>query len=100
MNEQNTSVEKKAIQATIGRVVSDKMHKTIVVLVERKVPHIKYKKYIRKTTKLFAQDEEEQCRIGDKVLIESCRPLSKNKCWKLVKVLEKVESIIPESTEE
>lgn len=86
MNEMNEP-QKKNTQTMIGVVVSNKMDRTIVVLIERKVPHPRYKKYIRKRTKLSAHDQDNQCNEGDKVMIESCRPLSKNKCWRLVKVL-------------
>lgn len=72
-----------------GRVVSNKMNKTIVVLIERKVPHPKYGKYVSRRAKRFAHDEEMICKIGDMVVIKECRPLSKNKNWMLVKVLEK-----------
>jgi len=72
-----------------ARVISDKMDKTITVLVERKVKHPVYGKYINRSSKLFAHDEENQCREGDTVLITSCRPLSKNKTFKLVEVVER-----------
>lgn len=72
-----------------GRVVSNKMQKTIVVLVERKVPHPKYGKYVKRNSKRFAHDEENVCREGDLVMIKETRPLSKNKNFELVKVLEK-----------
>ncbi len=74
-----------------GRVVSNKMQKTIVVLVERKVPHPKYGKYVKRTSKRFAHDEESVCREGDLVMIRETRPLSKNKNFELVKVLEKAQ---------
>lgn len=77
----------KAKRTAIGEVVSAKMQQTIVVLVVDKVPHPKYKKYVLRSTKLYAHDESNQCKEGDKVQIELCRPLSKNKCWKLVKVI-------------
>ncbi|NLJ98451.1 MAG: 30S ribosomal protein S17 [Tissierellia bacterium] len=73
----------------IGRVVSDKMDKTIVVAVETFVKHPLYKKQIRKTTKLKAHDENNQCKIGDEVKIMETRPLSKDKCWRLVSVIKK-----------
>ncbi|HEB97645.1 MAG TPA: 30S ribosomal protein S17 [Sedimenticola thiotaurini] len=72
-----------------GRVVSDKMDKTITVVVERQVKHPLYGKFIRRSTKVHAHDESNECGIGDTVLIEQCRPLSKQKSWRLVKVLEK-----------
>lgn len=73
----------------IGRVVSDKMDKTITVLVERKVEHPLYKKYIRRSTKLHAHDESNDCNVGDLVSIEQCRPLSKSKSWRLREVIER-----------
>ena len=63
----------------VGQVVSDKMDKTMTVLVERRVKHPLYKKYIRRSTKLHAHDEENACKVGDLVSIEQCRPLSKSK---------------------
>ncbi|MBU1654415.1 MAG: 30S ribosomal protein S17 [Gammaproteobacteria bacterium] len=72
-----------------GRVVSDKMDKTVTVLVERREKHPMYGKFIRRSTKLHAHDEENSCQIGDTVLVEQCRPLSKNKCWRLVKIIER-----------
>lgn len=71
----------------VGVVVSDKMTKTIVVEVERRVPHPKFKKIIRRTSKFYAHDDNEQAKVGDKVLIEETRPLSKLKRWTLVEVL-------------
>jgi len=72
-----------------GRVVSDKMDKTVTVLVERRVAHPIYGKVMRRSTKVHAHDESNECRIGDLVMVEQCRPLSKNKTWRLVKVLER-----------
>ena len=72
-----------------GRVVSDKMDKSIVVAIERMVKHPIYGKYVKRTTKVHAHDENNDCGLGDKVEIAECRPLSKTKCWTLVKVLEK-----------
>ena len=71
----------------VGMVVSDKMNKTIVVEVERRVPHPQFKKIIRKTSKFYAHDETEQAKIGDKVLISETRPMSKLKRWNLEEVL-------------
>jgi small subunit ribosomal protein S17 len=73
----------------IGRVVSDNMDKTIVVAVESLVRHPLYGKTMKRTTKLYAHDEENQCGIGDKVEIMETRPLSKTKRWRLVSVVEK-----------
>ncbi len=72
-----------------GRVVSDKMDKSITVMVERRVKHPVYGKYIGRRTKLHAHDEKNECVEGDFVQIEECRPISKSKTWRLVKVLEK-----------
>ncbi len=77
-------------RSVTGRVVSDKMDKTVTVLIERKEPHPLYKKYIKRSTKLQAHDENNECNEGDLVTIEQCRPLSKSKSWMLVSVDEKV----------
>ena len=81
--------QKKLTRTVTGRVISDKMNKTITVLVERKVPHPVYGKYVRRSTKLHAHDEQNECRPGDKVVIEECRPLAKTKAWRLVRVVER-----------
>ena len=73
----------------IGVVVSNKMEKSIVVAVKRKVKHPIYGKFINKTKKLMAHDEENSCNIGDKVRISETRPLSKNKAWRLVEIIER-----------
>ena len=73
-----------------GVVSSNKMDKTITVSVERKVKHPIYGKFVKKTTKFMAHDEKNECSIGDTVRIMESRPLSKNKCWRLVEVIEKV----------
>jgi len=70
-----------------GQVVSTKMDKTIAVLIERQVEHPIYKKYLRKSTKLLAHDENGECAEGDLVAIEECRPLSKRKAWRLQRVI-------------
>lgn len=74
-----------------GRVISDKMDKTITVLVERREKHPIYGKYIRRSTKVHAHDEGNECGIGDVVMVEQCRPLSKSKAWRLIKVVEKAD---------
>jgi small subunit ribosomal protein S17 len=74
----------------IGKVVSNKMEKSIVVAVERQVAHKLYKKYFKRTTKIMAHDEKNECNIGDIVKIMETRPLSKNKSWRLVEIIEKV----------
>ena len=73
-----------------GIVVSDKMDKTVVVAVERKVPHKLYKKALKSTTKFKAHDENNECGIGDRVKVMETRPLSKDKRWRLVEIVEKV----------
>jgi small subunit ribosomal protein S17 len=73
----------------VGAVVSDKMEKSIVVLTERLVKHSLYKKYIKRRAKFTAHDEKNDCKVGDKVLITESRPLSKNKRWRLTKIIEK-----------
>lgn len=74
----------------IGLVVSNKMDKSIVVEIERKVKHPKYGKFVKKSSRFIAHDEKNECSEGDKVKIAETRPLSKNKCWRLVEVIEKV----------
>ena len=73
----------------VGIVVSDKMDKTIVVAVSERVKHPLYKKIVNRTKKFKAHDENNACGIGDKVLIQETRPLSKDKCWRLVDIVEK-----------
>jgi small subunit ribosomal protein S17 len=70
-----------------GRVVSNKMNKTVTILVERQVKHPLYGKYIRRSTKLHAHDEENACNEGDVVRVTECRPLSKTKNWRVVEVI-------------
>lgn len=74
-----------------GRVTSNKMDKTITVVIERLVKHSVYGKYIRRTTKLHAHDEQNECHEGDLVSIKQCRPLSKTKAWTLVAVIERAQ---------
>jgi len=74
-----------------GRVTSNKMDKTITVAIERLVKHPVYGKYVRRTTKLHAHDENNECRIGDLVTIKQCRPLSKTKTWTLVAVVNRAQ---------
>lgn len=87
-------MEKQVIQRNnrkevIGKVVSNKAEKTIVVLVERRIKHPVYGKFIRKSTKFMAHDENNECNIGDTVNLMETRPLSKQKRWRMVKILEK-----------
>ncbi|MBR5029001.1 MAG: 30S ribosomal protein S17 [Bacteroidales bacterium] len=82
-------MERNLRKERIGTVVSNKMDKSIVVLVERKVKHPKYGKFVKKSTKFMAHDEKNECNIGDFVRIMETRPLSKNKCWRLVEIIER-----------
>ncbi len=84
-----STVERKTRKSRIGLVTSDKMDKTITVAVERKVKHPFYGKFLKKTTKFHAHDENNQCGIGDTVRIMETRPLSKTKRWRLVEIVEK-----------
>ncbi len=83
------STAEKAKRSQVGRVVSDRMDKTVTVLLERQVKHALYGKYIRRSTKVKAHDEANDCAAGDKVRIEECRPISKSKAWRVVEVLER-----------
>lgn len=85
MNEVRTTSRK----TRVGKVVSDKMDKTIVVIVEDRVAHPLYKKIIKRTYRLKAHDENNECRIGDRVKVMETRPLSKDKRWRLVEIIEK-----------
>ncbi len=83
------SENQEKLRTLTGRVVSNKMDKTITVQVERLVKHPLYGKYIKRSTKMLAHDEDNQCQMGDLVAITTSRPLSKRKTWTLVKVLER-----------
>ncbi|MGH8179773.1 MAG: 30S ribosomal protein S17 [Steroidobacteraceae bacterium] len=94
MSDNETSTAPAATQAKgsrtlTGRVVSDKMQKTIAVEISRLIKHPRYGKYVRRTTKLLAHDENGESHIGDLVVITPCRPLSRHKSWRLVQVVEK-----------
>ena len=82
-------MENKPIKEKIGTVVSNKMEKTIVVAVENIYKSPLYSKFKTRTKKYLVHDEMEECNIGDKVLVEECRPLSKRKCWKLKEIISK-----------
>ena len=82
-------MERNLRKTRTGKVVSDKMDKTIVVAVENHVKHPLYKKYVKKTYKLKAHDENNECNIGDTVKVMETRPLSKDKRWRLVEIVEK-----------
>ena len=83
------SEENKVAREISGRVVSNKMDKTITIIVERRVKHPMYKKYIKRSTKFHAHDEKNECNEGDLVTISQCRPISKSKSWNLVRVDER-----------
>ncbi len=89
MSEDGKLAAQKSQRTVIGRVVSDKMDKTVSVAIERRVKHPVVGKYIRRTTKLMAHDETNQCKAGDRVAISECRPIAKNKSWRVVDVVER-----------
>ena len=76
-----------------GRVVSNKMDKTVAVLIQRTVKHPLYEKYIKRSTKLLAHDEKNECKEGDTVVIESSRPISKRKAWRLQKIVTRAQEV-------
>ena len=90
MSEVVTTIERNLRKIRVGVVSSNKMNKSIVVLVERKVKHPLYGKFVKKSTKFHAHDEKNECSIGDTVKIMETRPISKTKRWRLVEVVEKV----------
>ena len=81
--------ERNVRKVRVGKVVSNKMEKTVVVAVERKVPHALYNKPMVSTKRFKAHDENNECRIGDTVKIVETRPISKDKCWRVVEILER-----------
>jgi len=83
------SEEKKAQRTIVGRVVSDKMDKSVSVAIERTIKHPVYGKYIRRTSKVMAHDATNECKEGDRVAIAECKPISKNKSWAVVSVVER-----------
>ncbi len=83
----------KTARSLSGRVISNKMNKTITVQVDRRIRHPLYGKIVTRHTKLHAHDESNECKQGDLVQIEECRPLSKTKAWRLVKVLERAREV-------
>jgi small subunit ribosomal protein S17 len=83
----------RAARTLSGRVIADKANKTVTVLVERKVTHPIYGKIIRRSTKVHAHDENNECHTGDVVLIQECRPLSRTKSWKVTQLVEKAVNI-------
>ena len=89
MTEEKVISQRTRRKVRIGKVVSNKMSKSIVVAVERQVAHALYKKYFRRTTKLMAHDEKQEAGIGDTVKIMETRPMSARKRWRLVEIIEK-----------
>lgn len=87
------SQEEKVERTIIGRVISNKMNKSATVLIERRVAHPVYGKYMKRSTKLHVHDENNECNEGDVVAVTSCRPISKTKSWKLVKIVERAASV-------
>ncbi len=83
------SEENKGQRTIVGRVVSDKMDKTVSVAIERTIKHPVYGKYIRRTSKVMAHDATNECKEGDRVAIAECKPISKNKSWAVVSVVER-----------
>jgi small subunit ribosomal protein S17 len=83
------SEENKVQRTIVGRVVSDKMDKTVSVAIERRIKHPVYGKYIRRTTRVLAHDAANECKAGDRVAISECRPVSKNKSWSVVNIVER-----------
>lgn len=88
-----TEQAKKIVRTLSGIVVSDKMHKSIVVLVERRVKHPKYGKFVKRSSKMHVHDENNVCHIGDQVVIKECKPISKTKAWQLVEVTQKAHAV-------
>ncbi|HEY7840063.1 MAG TPA: 30S ribosomal protein S17 [Gammaproteobacteria bacterium] len=87
------SEQKKEPRTMTGRVASNKMNKTISVVVQRTVKHPLYEKYLRRSTKVLAHDEKNECKEGDLVVIESSRPLSRRKAWRLQKILSRAQEV-------
>ena len=90
---QGPVTRKAIIQTLIGRVVSDKMNKTVTVLVERRVKHALYGKFVTKSQKYHAHDEENEFKEGDLVEIEACRKLAKTKAWRVTRLIEKAKTV-------
>ena len=88
-NESTMTTAKRMPRTFTGTVVSNKMKDTITVLIERRVQHPKYGKFVRRSTKMYAHDQGNQCQMGDIVTIQECRPISKTKRWTLLEIREK-----------
>jgi len=85
------NTERARRQTLTGRVVSDKMDKTVIVAVERTIVHGLYQRYLRRTSRFHAHDEANQCKVGDQVVIVSCRPISATKRWRVSEVVKRAE---------
>ncbi|MDR3477992.1 MAG: 30S ribosomal protein S17 [Gammaproteobacteria bacterium] len=96
MTAEQTVTAQTPSRTVVGKVISNKMDKTIVVEVERKIKHPLYGKYIRRSSKMYAHDDKNTCQIGDLVKIANSRPISKTKHWVLVEILEQVEKELTE----
>lgn len=83
------SAQRPVLRTTIGRVVGDRMNKTVSVAIERLIKHPVYGKYVRRTSKVLAHDEGNECKTGDRVAIRECRPISRHKSWTVVSVVER-----------
>ncbi len=88
MTEEAKKIETKGQRTVVGRVISNKMDKTVSVAIERLIKHPVYGKYIRRTTKVLAHDENNECKSGDRVTISECRPVSKHKAWQVVNIVQ------------
>lgn len=93
MIEETVQPERTIQRATIGRVVSDRMDKTVSVAIERLIKHPVYGKYVRRTSKVLAHDENNECKVGDRVAIRECRPISRHKAWRVVSVVERASEV-------
>jgi small subunit ribosomal protein S17 len=93
MTEQTAAGGRETARQLTGRVVSDKMDKTVTVLIERRVTHPLYGKIITRSKKYHAHDESNECKEGDLVTIEECRPLSKTKSWRVAKLVERAKGV-------
>lgn len=92
MSEEAKASNEKARRTVVGRVVSNKMDKSVSVAIERLIKHPVYGKYIRRTSKVMAHDANNECNEGDRVAISECRPISKNKSWQVVNIIERAAS--------
>ena len=97
---QPTADGEKKVRRIVGRVISDKMDKSVTVAVERLIRHPIYGKYIRRTTKIMAHDEDNSARAGDTVAISECRPISKRKSWRVVEIVTRAKRLDEPQTED